>query len=115
MKQYSLKRYQRLRKEKEFEAVFRSGQTWEKKGFFKARYRKNDLSFSRIGISVSKRAGNSVFRNALKRVVRDWFRMHKKEFSCSFDVVFVFSSCISGYSPESIRQSLDQFLREHQQ
>ena len=112
MKQYSLRKFQTLQKQKEFEAVFKTGQIWEKKNALKAHFKKNGLSFSRFGISISKRCGNAVFRNSIKRIVREWFRMHARAFPYSIDVVFIFNSRIDGYSPDLIRRGLDEFLEK---
>lgn len=42
---------------------------------------------SRIGISVSKRYGNAVFRNRHKRRIREQFRQHQPGFRRPLDIV----------------------------
>jgi len=44
---------------------------------------------SRLGIAVSKRLGNAVIRNRIKRCLREMFRQHKAFLSFSCDVVCV--------------------------
>jgi len=39
-------------------------------------YRRNDLSHARLGLAVSRKYGNAVQRNRLKRIVRSAFRQH---------------------------------------
>ncbi|MEK7755778.1 MAG: ribonuclease P protein component [Planctomycetota bacterium] len=50
---------------------------------------RNDLTFSRIGISVSKRIGNSVRRHHVKRKIREAFRKSKADLPGGLDIVCV--------------------------
>ena len=50
---------------------------------------RNDLAFSRIGISVSKRIGNAVSRHYVKRRIREAFRKNKADLPGGLDIVCV--------------------------
>ena len=41
----------------------------------------------RLGISVSKKVGNAVVRNRVKRAIREWFRASRGEMRDSIDLV----------------------------
>ena len=43
----------------------------------------------RLGITVSKRVGNAVVRNRVKRLVREIYRLRQAAFPVGADVVFV--------------------------
>lgn len=51
--------------------------------------RKNNTSENRIGISVSKKVGNSVVRHHLARLIREAYRLQEELFHSGFDVVIV--------------------------
>lgn len=51
--------------------------------------RRNDLARNRIGISVSKKVGNSVVRHHLTRLVRESYRLHEEKYRIGYDVVIV--------------------------
>jgi len=38
----------------------------------------NGLAYHRLGLVVSRRVGNSVRRNRIKRLLREWFRLNKQ-------------------------------------
>jgi ribonuclease P protein component len=44
---------------------------------------------SRLGITVSRRVGNAVVRNRIKRRVREWFRREKDQFQTGVDLVVI--------------------------
>ncbi len=74
----------RLRKQTDFERVFRQGRMWRGKYF---QFRVLDTSQeARIGIAVSHRYGNAVQRNRAKRIIREVFR-HNKAFFSGVDLV----------------------------
>ena len=52
-------------------------------------YRKNDLEYNRLGISVSKKVGNSVIRHHLTRLIRESYRLNKEMFNSGLDIVVI--------------------------
>lgn len=43
----------------------------------------------RLGLAVSKKIGSSVRRNRVKRLVREFFRLHQHEYGVRADIVVV--------------------------
>lgn len=50
---------------------------------------RNGLSYSRLGLSVSKKIGNAVHRNYVRRRIREAFRTSKAEIPEGFDIICV--------------------------
>jgi ribonuclease P protein component len=51
--------------------------------------REEGPSTIRLGLTVSKKMGNAVARNRIKRVVREYFRLHQYDFEMPLDIVVV--------------------------
>ncbi len=49
----------------------------------------NDLGYMRLGLSVSRRAGNAVKRNRVKRLLREAFRLQRHDWPSGYDLVVV--------------------------
>src|SRR5207253_9192382 len=49
----------------------------------------NGLAFSRLGLSVSRKYGNAVKRNRLRRLYREAFRLSKHELPTGLDLVLI--------------------------
>lgn len=64
----------RLTKSEEFTLVYNEGNTQADR-YLVLKARPNQLEFSRYGISVSKRIGNAVIRNRVKRRLREILRL----------------------------------------
>lgn len=63
----------------------------------------------RFGVSVSKRVGNAVVRNRIKRVARDFFRLSKDAFPCG-DTVAMFNTGAAKSDNEKIRRDMKTAL-----
>ena len=51
--------------------------------------KENGLGINRLGISVSKKVGNSVVRHRVTRLVRESYRLHESIFNSGLDIVVV--------------------------
>ena len=74
-----------LKKNSDFQQVYRRGTSYANR--YLVMYRlKNQLGLNRIGISVSKKVGNSVVRHHLTRLIRESYRLNEEKFCCGYDV-----------------------------
>ena len=77
-----------LKNTQQFNNVYKSGKYYANK-YLVMYVLKNDLPYNRIGISVSKKVGNSVVRHRLTRLVRESYRLHEDIFNSGLDIVVV--------------------------
>ena len=49
----------------------------------------NNSDRNRLGISVSKKVGNSVVRHHLKRLIKESYRLHENMFNSGLDIVAI--------------------------
>ena len=73
-----------LKKNKDFQNVYRHGKSYADK--YLVMY---GLESNRIGISVSKKVGNSVVRHHLTRLLRESYRLHEEMFHSGWDIVVI--------------------------
>jgi len=109
MKQFSLKKTERIRKRSEFSAVARLGEKYHTKHFMVV-FNPNNLEIGRLGISVSKKVGTSVKRNRVKRLIKEFFRLNKKNLPCSHDVLIVAKEGSSNLTYQQVYSELRRFF-----
>ncbi len=87
-KMFSFPKKARLRTTREFRACYSKGVRVRGR-FLLLVVRKNGLPYSRLGLSVSRKFGNSVQRNRFKRICREAFRLSRPEIPPGLDLVVV--------------------------
>lgn len=65
-----MKKLYRIKKNDEFQKVFKKGKSFANRQFVVYFLKKGDQDHFRIGLSVSKKIGNAVKRNEIKRYLR---------------------------------------------
>ena len=94
-----------LKKNSEFQIVYKQGKSFANK-YLVMYIRKNESEKNRVGISVSKRVGNSVVRHRITRLVRESYRLQEDMFNSGLDMVVIARVNAKGRSFEEIRSAL---------
>ena len=77
-----------LKKNRDFQKVYRLGKSYAKK-YLVMYILENHTERNRIGISVSKKVGNSVIRHHLTRLIREGYRLQEDMFNSGLDIVVI--------------------------
>ena len=68
-----------IKKTREYQKVYKRGKSFANK-YLVMYILKNERTENRLGISVSKKVGNSVVRHRLTRLIREGYRLNKDLF-----------------------------------
>ena len=77
-----------LKKNRDFQNVYRKGKSYANR-FLVMYVLENHTERNRIGISVSKKVGNSVIRHHLTRLIRESYRLREDMFHSGWDIVVI--------------------------
>ena len=75
-----------LKKNSDFQKVYRQGKSYANR-YLVMYVLENHTEGNRLGISVSKKVGNSVIRHHLTRLIRESYRLHEDMFNNGLDIV----------------------------
>lgn len=77
-----------LKKNRDFRTVYGNGKS-RANTYLVMYVMKNGTERNRLGISVSKKVGNSVVRHRLTRLIREIYRLNEYRFKKGLDIVIV--------------------------
>ena len=77
-----------LKKNHQFQFVYKNGRSYANK-YLVMYIKENGTDRNRIGISVSKKVGNSIVRHRVTRLIRESYRLHEAIFNSGLDIVIV--------------------------
>ena len=102
-----------LKKNRDFQNVYRNGKSYANK-YLVMYVLENNSEINRIGISVSKKVGNSVVRHYLTRLLRESYRLHENIFNSGLDIVVIARNSASSVSFMRIESALLHLAKLHQ-
>ena len=101
-----------LKKNKDFQIVFKNGKSRANK-YLIMYVLKNSLDRNRIGISVSKKVGNSIVRHRIKRLVKESYRLHENMFNSGLDIVVIARVGADAIGYREIESALLHLMKLH--
>ena len=103
-----------LKKNNEFQRVYRKGTSQANRYLVMYVLENHDRHMeNRLGISVSKKVGNSVVRHRLTRLIRESYRLNETDFDSNLDIVVVARAAAKGKSFHEIESAFLHLARKH--
>lgn len=102
---------QRVKKNREFQTIFKDGKSFANRQFIVYQYKKEGQTEFRLGLSVSKKIGNAVTRNRIKRYLRQAFLELKDDLHQNMDYVVIARKQAATMDFHETKKSLQHVLR----
>jgi len=106
-----MKKEFRIKKNDEFQTVFKKGKSVANRQFVIYILKKEGQENFRIGLSVSKKIGNAVVRNQIKRYIRQVFYELREQVECGKDYVIIARKPTAEMDFHTVKKSLEHVLK----
>ena len=101
-----------LKKNSDFQKVYRQGKSYANR-YLVMYVLENHTEGNRLGISVSKKVGNSIVRHRLTRLIRESYRLQEERFQCGYDIVVIARVSAKGKDYHEIEKALLHLAHLH--
>ena len=107
-----MKKTDSLSNSRNFKRVYKSGRSKANRFLVMVIFR-NETSRNRLGISVSKKVGNSVVRHRITRLIRESYRLHEEMLSSGLDIAVIARAPVKDASYYEVEEALLHLAKLH--
>ncbi|NLP17236.1 MAG: ribonuclease P protein component [Clostridiales bacterium] len=107
-----MKKTSSIKKSEDFREVYSTGKSYANKNLVMY-MKRNKSKENRLGISVSKKVGNSVIRHRITRLIRESYRLNEDSILEGLDIVVVARIGARGKNYIEIEDSLLHLMKLH--
>lgn len=100
-----------LKKKKEFNHVFKKGKSYVTRNLV-VYIVENNLNYNRLGFIISKKVGNSVTRNRIRRLLKESYRKNRDKIDQGFDLIFIVRHRAAGITYKQVKKELFKLLNK---
>ncbi|ANE46027.1 ribonuclease P [Paenibacillus swuensis] len=102
----------RLTRKEDFNKVYRYGTSFANHQLVVYMLPQKSVETVRVGISVSKKIGNAVIRNRMRRLIKEITRHHEEALKPHYDLVFIVRKPAVDMEYAQLEKSLLHVLRK---
>ena len=111
MGDFSLTKADRISKRSEFRYISNFGKKLEDK-YFIVLFCIGQTERSRLGLTVSRKVGNAVKRNRVKRLLREYFRLNRQKLDGNWDINIIAKKDAADLTLDQVFLSLNGILQK---
>lgn len=97
---------------KNFQKVYKLGKSYGNK-LLVIYFIRNNWEYNRLGITVSKKVGNSVIRHKVKRLIKESYRVNAMKFHKGYDLIFIARVGIENSTFHEVQSALKHLMRKN--
>ena len=101
-----------LKRNADFQNVYKNGKSYANR-YLVMDVLENQTGRNRLGISVSKKVGNSVVRHRVTRLIRESYRLHEDMFNSGLDMVVIARKSAKDKTCQDIGSALQHLGKLH--
>lgn len=101
-----------LKKNRDFQLTYKKGKSYANR-YLVMYVRENDTSGNRLGLSVSKKVGNSVVRHRVTRLLRESYRLQEEHFRRGYDIIIIARASAKDRSYQEIESAVIHLGKLH--
>lgn len=108
----------RLKKNLEFRFIYRRGKSYANNLLVMYVIKSNrnkdkdGTPYNKVGISVSKKVGNSVVRSRTKRLISESYRLKKDSVIQGYNIIFVARTNIKGKTFKEVESAMNNLVKK---
>jgi ribonuclease P protein component len=107
-----MKRTESIKNNQDFRLIYRTAKSYANK-YLIMYVRKNESDQNRLGISVSKKVGNSVVRHRVTRLIRECYRLSENRILIGYDIIVVARAGARDRNYNEIESALLHLIKLH--
>lgn len=101
-----------LKKNRDFQLIYKKGKSYANR-YLVMYVRENGTSGNRLGLSVSKKVGNSVVRHRVTRLLRESYRLQEEHFRRGYDIIIIARASAKDKSYQEIESAVVHLGKLH--
>ncbi len=100
-----------LRRQSDFSAIYNKGKSLGSR-YVVLFYKRNNLTYNRLGFLASKKVGNSVVRNRARRLMKESFRHMSHKLGMGFDIILIARVNIKDVKCQEVEKSMRYLFKK---
>lgn len=100
-----------LKKNQDFKLVYSRGKSYANR-LLVIYYLPNEEDYNNLGLSVSKKVGNSVVRNRVKRLIRESYRLNEEKIKKGYNIIIIARVKSNNVDFKSLEKALIHLLKK---
>ena len=99
-------------KNKDFQLIYKKGKSYANK-YFVMYVLDNNKEENRLGVSVSKKVGNSVVRHRITRLIKESYRLNQNLLKKGYDIIVIARVAANDKSYSEVESSIMHLIKLH--